>query len=115
MLAVGGHWLGDIDARTFKMASLFGGGIAGTREEVCGAISAAVMVIGALYGRSSLAEDEALARQLAGEYRRRFVARFGATQCAAVREPYVAPDGSTHCDPVAQGAAEILLELLAEV
>lgn len=115
MLAVGGHLFGKIDTRTFKMVSLFGGGIAGTREEVCGALSAAVMIIGALHGRGTLAEDETLARQLAAEYRQRFLARFGSTQCAAVREPHVAPDGSTHCDPVAQGAAELLLTLLAEV
>ena len=115
MLAVGGHLFGDIDGRTFKMASLFGGGVAGTREELCGALSAAVMIIGELYGRSSLSEDEALARQLAAEYRQRFLARFGATRCSAVLEPHVAPDGSIHCDPVAQGAAELLLQLLAEV
>jgi C_GCAxxG_C_C family probable redox protein len=115
MLAVGGHLLGEIEAHTFKMASLFGGGVAGTREELCGALSAGVMVIGALYGRSSLAEDETLARQLAVEYRQRFLARFGATQCAKVREPFAAPDGSTQCAPVAEGAAEMLMELLAEV
>jgi C_GCAxxG_C_C family probable redox protein len=115
MLAVGGHLLGELDPRTLKMASVFAGGVAGTREELCGALSAAVMVIGALYGRSTLTEDEQLARQLAAQYRERFCAEFGSTQCAVVRERFLAPDGSTACAPLVEGAASILLQLLSEV
>jgi C_GCAxxG_C_C family probable redox protein len=115
MLAVGGHLLGELDSRTLKMTSLFAGGVAGTREELCGALSAGVMVIGALYGRHTLVEDEQLARQLAAQYRQRFLAQFGSTQCARVRERFLAPDGSTACDPVGEGAASILLELLSTV
>ena len=115
MLAVGGHLLGELDPRTLKMASLFAGGVAGTREELCGALSAGVMVIGALYGRHTLMEDEQLARQLAAQYRQRFLALFGSTQCAQVRERFLAPDGSTAREPVGEGAASILLELLSEL
>ncbi len=115
MLAVGGHLLGELDSRTLRIASIFAGGVAGTREELCGALSAAVMVIGALHGRSTLTEDEQLARQLAVQYRERFRAEFGSTQCAVVRERFLAPDGSTACAPLAEGAASILLQLLGEI
>jgi len=114
MLAVGGHVLGEIDARTMRMASVFGGGVGSTLEEMCGALSAGVMVIGALHGRSSPAEDEQLARQLVTTYRERFQAQFGSTQCSRVRQQFLAPDGSTACAPVVEGAAAILLQMLAD-
>jgi C_GCAxxG_C_C family probable redox protein len=115
MLAVGGHLFEELDSRTLKIASVFAGGVAGTREELCGALSGGVMVIGALHGRSTLSEDEEQARQLAAQYRERFLAEFGSTRCADVRERVLLPDGSADCAMVGERAASILLKLLGEV
>jgi len=51
MLAVGGHVLGNLDPRFVRMATGFAGGVGESKQEMCGALSAGVMLIGALYGR----------------------------------------------------------------
>ena len=115
MLAVGEHSLGGVSAREMKMASMFAGGLAGTRQELCGAISAGAMVVGVLYGRTRPGEDEVLARQFVARYRERFLAEFGTTQCAPIRERYEVPGKTGFCAPVAERAAVILLGVLSEL
>ena len=112
MLAVGGHVLGDLDPRTVRMTTGFAGGVGGSKQELCGALSAGVMVIGALHGRSSLEEDSGPARQLATHYRERFAAELGATHCGALYEQMHAPGGPGSCSSVVERAARILLELV---
>lgn len=114
MLAVGGHVLDDFDPRFVRMATGFAGGVGETKQEMCGAFSAGVMIIGALYGRSSLEEDDLPALDLAARYRERFVAEFGATHCGTLYDQVHAPGGAGSCSSVVERAAPILLELLAE-
>lgn len=114
MLTVGEQKLGSLDPRVLKITSIFAGGLAGTRQELCGALSAGAMIIGMLYGRSSLAEDEQFARQMVKTYRERFLAEFGTTQCSPLRDRYATPDGSASCGPLVERAAILLQELLAQ-
>lgn len=114
MLAVGGHLLGEVPPPMFRMASILAGGVAGTRQELCGALSAGIMVIGARYGRTRPGEDETLARALAARFREQFQAAFGTTQCAPIRQRYEAAGEPGFCAPVAERAAAILLKVLAE-
>ena len=114
MLAVGGHVLSDLDPRTMRMATGFAGGVGGSKQEMCGALSAGVMIIGALYGRNSLAEDDEPTRQLATRYRECFAAELGTTRCGPLYEQVHAPDGPGSCSVVVERAARILLGLLAE-
>ena len=114
MLAVGGHVLGDLDPRLVRMTNGFAGGVGGSRQEMCGALSAGVMIIGALHGRSSLEEDDLPAQQLATRYRERFAAELGTTRCGPLYEQVHAPGGSGSCAVVVERAARILLGLLAE-
>jgi C_GCAxxG_C_C family probable redox protein len=114
MLTVGEQILGGLDQKVLKITSIFGGGLAGTRQELCGALSAGAMIISMLYGRASLAEDEQLARQMVKTYRERFLAEYGTTQCSPLRDRYAAPDGSTNCGPLVERAALLLQELLAQ-
>ena len=81
---------------------------------MCGALSAGVMIIGALHGRSSLEEDSEPARQLATHYRERFVAELGTTHCNTLYEQVHAPGGLGSCSIVVERAARILLGMLAE-
>jgi C_GCAxxG_C_C family probable redox protein len=90
------------------------GGVGGTREEMCGALSAGVMVIGGAYGRVSSGEDDELAYALARSFRERFLADLGYTQCAPLREMVNAPDGWGSCAILVERAAMILLQLLDE-
>jgi C_GCAxxG_C_C family probable redox protein len=114
MLAVGEHLLGEVSTDTFKMAGIFMGGLAGTHQELCGALSAGAMVIGGLYGRTRPGEDEKRARELVGRFRERFLAEFGATQCAPIQQRYEVPGTTGFCAPVAERAAAILLQVLDE-
>jgi C_GCAxxG_C_C family probable redox protein len=113
MLTVGEQMLGDLEPNVLKITSIFGGGLAGTRQELCGALSAGAMIIGMLYGRASLAEDEQVARQMVKTYRERFLAEFDTTLCGPLRERFAAPDGSTNCGPLVERATLLLQELLA--
>jgi C_GCAxxG_C_C family probable redox protein len=113
MLAVGEHALRNLDRRVVRMTSGLAGGVGGTHQEMCGALSAGVMLIGALHGRSSSHEDDQPAFQLATRYRRLFAEEFGTTRCAPLRDQVHAPGGLGSCSFVAQRAALILLDVLA--
>jgi C_GCAxxG_C_C family probable redox protein len=114
MLAVGGHVLDDFDPRFVRMATGFAGGLGETKQEMCGALSAGVMIIGALYGRDSLGEDDLPAQRLATRYRERFAAELGTTRCGPLYERAHAPGGLGACSVVVERVARILLGLLAE-
>ena len=113
---MGGHVVGDAASRCVKLATGFGGGVGGSRQEMCGALTGAVMVIGAVLGRTRPGEDGQPARDLAARYRERFLAEFGSTQCAQLRDELIeAPGGWGSCDLLVERAAETLLEVLGEV
>ncbi|MEA3459647.1 MAG: C-GCAxxG-C-C family protein [Chloroflexota bacterium] len=114
MLAVGEHVLGDLDLRMVKMATGFAGGVGDTQQEMCGTLSAGVMLIGALHGRNSLGEDDWSALDLATRYRERFAEELGDTRCSPLYKRVHAPGGLGSCALVVERAALILLELLAE-
>jgi len=114
MLAVGGHVLGDLDHRIVRMTTGFAGGVGGSKQEMCGALSAGVMIIGALHGRNSLEEDDEPAQRLVTHYRERFAAELGTTRCDPLYERVHAPGGLGSCSVVVERAARILLGLLAE-
>ena len=58
MLAVGGHVLGDLNPQCVRMATGLAGGVGETQQEVCGALSGGVLVIGGLLGRVTLDESD---------------------------------------------------------
>jgi len=114
MLAVGGHVLGDLGPYGARIATGLAGGVGDTQQEMCGALSGGVLVIGGLLGREVLDEDDLPALGLATRYRARFLEELGATQCARLRERVVyVPGGLGSCASLVERAAMILLELLA--
>jgi len=112
MLAVGGHVLGELDPSLVRMTTGFAGGVGESKQEMCGAFSAGVMIIGALYGRNSLEEDDLPAQRLAMRYRERFAAELGTTHCGTLYDQVHAPDVPGSCSSVVERAAPILMELL---
>jgi len=94
------------------MTTGFGGGVGGSRQEMCGALSAGVMIIGALHGRSSEEQDAQPARQLATRLREHFAADLGTTNCGPLYEQVHAPGGLGSCSIVVESAARILLALV---
>ena len=114
MLAVGEHTMNEWDPQYVRMATAFGGGVGGTREELCGALSGGVMVVSGLYGRVTSQEDDDQAYELATRYRRQFLAEFGNAQCAPLRKGVEAPGGLDSCAQLVERAARVLLSVLDE-
>jgi C_GCAxxG_C_C family probable redox protein len=113
LLAVGGYVLGDLEPQCARMATGLAGGVGDSQEEMCGALSGGVMVIGGLCGRDNLAESDQPAFTLSKRYRTRFMAQFGETQCARLRQNLVlAPGGLSSCAELVERAAAILLDVL---
>ncbi len=110
-----------------RLASSFGGGI-GRLREVCGAVSSALMVLGAQRGYSAPGDREAKKEHyaLVREYARRFQEKNGSIVCRdLLRDVEVTPGGEPEertleyyarrpCLRLVGEAAEILDEMLRE-
>ena len=74
--------LGYSREQALKVASAFGGGI-GHNDEICGAVSGALMVVGMKHGRVRADDSEAKMRcyNLAGEFMTRFKEMYGSVRC----------------------------------
>ena len=70
MLAVGDHLLGSVTDREIKMSTGFEAGIGHTFEENCGAFSAGVVLIGALYEGTSAGQADETCQVLVAEFRK---------------------------------------------
>ena len=115
LLVVGEHVLGGMEPQCTRMATGLAGGLGDSQQEMCGALSGGVLVIGGLFGRTNLDEDDLSALKLAASYRQRFLAEFGCTQCEELCERVVySPGGLGSCALLVERAATILLEALAE-
>jgi C_GCAxxG_C_C family probable redox protein len=94
------------------MSNPFGGGVGGTRQELCGALAGGLMVIGALYGRTEASQDDTQSYELAKQFREAFLTELGHTQCEPIRDAFAKPDGSHGCDQVVAIASRLLLGVL---
>ena len=112
MLAVGEHTLGDLDDRTLRMATGFSGGIGVTFRDLCGALTAGVMLIGAIHGRSHPSEDDTRCQELATIYRDRFAQDLGSVYCHELRAEKYGDQGQEPCSVLVERAARILLSVL---
>jgi len=112
-LSVGEEMLENFDPEWVRMANGFGEGIAG-HGDVCGAIVGSVMVIGALYGRKDLTEDQSTNWRLCAEYYRRFEEALSATSCRAIQDSKSGNWTYTQCARTVKVAMQILFDILAE-
>lgn len=114
MLAVGGHYLDPLENKTIRMTTGFSGGVGGTQNDLCGAFSAGVMILGALHGRVDSSEDDTHCQQVVKEYRQRFKTQMGALYCYQLRAEDYGTDGKEPCSVLVERAAKILLTLIEE-
>jgi C_GCAxxG_C_C family probable redox protein len=114
MLAVGGWLWGQVDERTQRMAAALGGGIGGSQEELCGALSGGALVIGGRYGRVDPKDDDEACYRRVCAYRDRFRQAFGTTRCADIRASGYGSDGIWPCSSLVEQAAGILLDILTQ-
>lgn len=97
-----------------RMATGFGGGLAGSRQEACGALTGGVLAIGLLCGRTTPEQDRDTAYRVSAAYRERFMARFNGTICQTIRNGFTTSDTRTACRSLTAEAAGILYDILQE-
>lgn len=102
------------DSEIPKMASGLVGGIGGTHEDICGALAGGIIAIGYLFGRTKPGADIRETREIATEFRRRFIAGFGSTNCGVLLEGIGKQENMIKCKRLTAGAAGLLSEILAE-
>lgn len=116
--------LGLSRAAALKIATAFGGGMAGMGL-TCGAVTGALMVIGARHGRVDAADDAAKQKtyEMTREFARRFIGRNSSIACRDLLGIDIStPEGrdlaaekglfTTLCPKLVADAAEILEDLL---
>jgi C_GCAxxG_C_C family probable redox protein len=113
MLAVGEYLLGYVDYWMQRMTTGLTGGVGRSRQEVCGALIAGVLLIGAVHGRTQPNEDDSECQRLAAEYRERFAQELGAALCCDLRANGYDSGGTQPCSMLVEQAARILLQVLA--
>ncbi len=115
MLAVGEHLLGPVDDQTRRMMTGIAGGLGGSHEELCGALNAGALLIGAVYGRTRPEEANEPCYGRVVEYRTRFLAEWGTTRCAEIGAQGYGSEGTIPCATLVRRAAVILLEVLDDM
>lgn len=92
-----------LDAGDLKLAAGFGGGMA--IETVCGALTAAIMVLGRLFVKER-AHESTRSKELTKELIRTFEEEMGAIDCAPLKAQYRTEERK--CRDIIEKAAEIL-------
>lgn len=118
-----GVQFGVPEATIAKIASGFGGGV-GRTDNICGAVSGAVMVLGLKFGPENAADKEAKTRASikAGEFIREYASRYGAVSCTGLlgynislteeREKALANNAFAGCRDIVRNAGKLLEEFL---
>ena len=93
----------------------FRGGMASTMSSHCGALTAGILVIGALYGRLEPDGDPKLAPAIARRYWQTFLDEFGTSHCTTLRQGEPGPEAPTRCGGIIVHSSRMLLQLLQDL
>ncbi|MBN1780845.1 C_GCAxxG_C_C family protein [bacterium] len=108
------HTHGEQGDRLSRIATPFGGGVGGSREELCGALAGGVMAIGFVAGRDHGTEDAMVSKSMAAELRQRFVNALACTQCSALLDIMGPQEDSQQCAHVVAQTAGWVIDILHE-
>ena len=101
-----------LDDDALRLAAGFGGGL-GHSGCVCGALAAAVMVLGALQGRRSKDESRDAAYRASQGFHDAFSGHFGATCCRALNpHPFESKEHLRSCLKITGQTAELLINYI---
>ncbi len=98
-----------------RFTSGFMGGIGATHEDVCGALTGGIVAIGCLHGRTEPCQDIQIVKELAAEFRSRFIEEFGSSNCRVILERLSERGDGFDCKRLTVVAAGLLSELLVQV
>lgn len=111
-MAVGEHYLDEINPQTLRVSTPFAGGIGGTNQGLCGALAGGLMVIGALHGRIDPETNDDQCMDLAALFREKFLEHFGCSRCADLKDNWVEKGSNGTCADLAAQAAGLLVDVL---
>lgn len=97
-----------------KAASGFGGGIAGSTQELCGAFTGGVMALGVLAGRENPGDDLRECGALVNQFKSRFLSQFGSLKCMDILDSF-GGENPMGCVKLTAEASVILNDLLREL
>ncbi len=97
-----------------RVASAFGGGIGGTHEDVCGALSGGVIAIGYLLGRDKPSESVDEAKAIAAEFRQNFNKTYGTSNCGALLDKFEPQENHHKCQDMVGKMTGMLARLLRD-
>lgn len=101
-----------LDDAALKIASGFGGGF-GHAGCACGALTASIMVLGLMSGRSDASQDRTPTYALAQEFHHLFEEKFGATCCRILNpHPFDTKEHLRNCLKITGGTAELLADFI---
>ncbi len=112
MLAVGEYYLSPLPSILVRASTPLGGGVGLCRQEICGALSGGILILGALWGRTDPAVNDDLVQALTVKLRDRFLALYGHTACQPVRD--LARREDTRCLPVVDAGVRAVVEIIEE-
>lgn len=101
-----------LGTETIRAASSFCGGIGGTHEDICGALAGGIIAIGCLFGRLKPGENIHEVQELAVEFRKNFIDKFGSGNCGEILKRLGKQENSIKCQELTGMAAGLLSELL---
>ena len=90
----------------------FGGGIGGSRDGVCGALSGGVIAIGYLLGRVKPDENVDKAKAIAAEFKSRFEKEYGTSTCSALLDKFEPQENFQKCRHMVGKMAGLLARVL---
>ncbi len=97
-----------------RAASVFGGGIGGSTEELCGAFTGGVIALGHLLGREAPGDDMRDAGALVKEFKNRFQTQFGTLKCRDLLFSFDEKEGPLGCVNLTAETSVMLANLLNE-
>ncbi|PKN67306.1 MAG: hypothetical protein CVU57_02890 [Deltaproteobacteria bacterium HGW-Deltaproteobacteria-15] len=97
-----------------KAASGFGGGIAGSTQELCGAFTGGVMALGVLAGRENPGDDLRECGALVNQFKSRFLSQFGSLKCMDILDSF-GGENPMGCVKLTAEASVVLNDLLREL
>lgn len=80
----------------------------------CGALTGGIVAIGCLRGKKEAEQDNQEVKDLASEFRSRFIKEFGCSNCSVMLEELSRREDGFDCKQLTAAAAGLLSELLTE-
>ncbi len=103
------------DKAVVRSTAGLGGGIVGTTEETCGALTGGIIALGAFLGRNESGDSLQDLGRLGRNLREGFVAEFGSTHCGTLRTGFNEAGEPLGCVHLSARTAEMTAELIYDL